>query len=169
MAFLIALSGCGNEPRWPDGKLAFNYGRFGTLTEDSTVLTCALPENKKLLFLVWSDAPKESGGAKIKKGVSSSYGRFTFSDGNEVNWNWEHPKSGEWALGGLQIGDTQYPLSDGPLFLLRLKNGKPVVKQIEFDLSSLVDDRETIEELLKDPDLSEFFTEDRRLSHETGE
>lgn len=155
LVLILGLAGCAKTPT---GTLPLIGA--GSAVAGERGATFAL-WNDEFALIVWSDVPALRTNSGITDGTAEFRGVHARPDGKGESIHWTC-RTSDGKTGTVSIGGTDYDLAKGSVFLVTIKNDKPVVKQLDRDLSGVKSD--DLPKVLQDwsagsPEIGKFFSD----------
>jgi hypothetical protein len=93
--------------------------------------------------VVWSDLPAVRCSSGTSRGEAQFVAHHLDTAGREIRWQ---SRVSSDRTGAITINGKNYDLADGRLLLATINSGKPIVKQLRYDLEQF-DDQDLLESL----------------------
>ena len=170
---ISAIAGCGERSSSHSSGGVTSARRFGDLTVETSVAYGHRSSeygsrfNNGAIFIIWTDVTSatKTPSSGVSGGSFDTHwnGEFPSSDGDSLKWECSVNVTKQHAAGTgtMTINDVKHDLADGAVFLVTIKDGSPIIKQLKRDISGITGEDASLNTLAQDPEIKAFFAEDQ--------
>lgn len=150
---VLFFSGCTSKSTSPHVALQNVTASVGGVPRFAQ---CAEWEDGCALIVITTVEGKVTRGADWRPTLALWVGEVSPDDGRKVTWECQ---SSDGSTGKITVNDSNYDLAAGSVILVKFQDESPIIKQLDRNTLSMAPGKKTIETLLLDSEVAQFFSE----------